>query len=106
MKSTASHPSEIQDRLRKRYLDRLSEKMRRMRKDLVDRNWPVLKAEGVHLRGSGDAFGFPELTQLADRVVRTIPEGVISRARGIPEAKVAVDSLISAIDSILITHKN
>ena len=98
------HPSEIQERLRKRFLDRLAARMKRMRKELVERNWHVLKAEARILKGSGETFGFPELTLHAVRVEELIPKGEISRARTIPEAKQAVEELIVLIDTILIQH--
>jgi len=95
---------EIQERLRKQYLLRLGQKMRRLRKELVDRNWPTLRTECRQLRGSGESFGFPELTELAVRAETLIPEGERSRAKGIPEARDAVETLIIKIDRILIEN--
>lgn len=96
-----SSTQEIQNRLRKRFLDRLSMRMLRMRQGLVERNWPVLKAECRSISGSGKTFGFEQLSHLATEVDHLIPEGEISRAQGIPQAKKAVEHLIYMIDSIL-----
>lgn len=104
MSLTTQNPLEIQERLRKRYLDRLSERMRKMRKELVDRNWNGIRSECRQLRGSGDSFGFPEITQLALDAEKTIPEGDVSRARNLPETRQAVERLITAIDMILIVN--
>ena len=96
-----SSSQEIQVRLRKRFLDRLSMRMLRMRQGLVERNWPVLKSECRSISGSGKTFGFDQLSCLATEVDHLIPEGEISRAQGIPQAKKAVEHLICVIDSIL-----
>src|SRR5689334_1122416 len=93
----------IQGKLRKQYLSRLADRMRRMRRDLVDRNWSVLKKECRQLKGQGEAFHFFEITTLAEIAERAIPDGETSRAVAIPEAKLAVESLIAKIDFILVT---
>src|SRR5690349_8635670 len=63
--SLPDSPKEIEDRLRRRYLDRLSQRVKRLRKLLVERNWEELRAECGHLAASGDSFGFSNLTDLA-----------------------------------------
>jgi hypothetical protein len=95
-----THPFEIQEKLRKQYLERLSLRMKKLRKELVDRNWPVLKTECRQLKTS-ESFGFSEISQLAVRAEASIPAGDISRAKGLPEARQAIDELITAIDSVL-----
>ena len=100
-----SSSEEIQTRLRKRFLDRLSMRMLRMRRGLVERDWPILKAECKSISGSGKTFGFSQLSELAVQVDHLIPEGDVSRAKGIPQAKKAVENLILAIDSILIENQ-
>lgn len=102
--SVITSPSEIQDRLRKRFLDRLSERLKRIRKELVERNWAILRAECRQIRSSGETFGFPELTVLAVSAEAAIPEGEISKARNLPEAKQAVEALVAGIEGILIEH--
>jgi len=100
-----SSTQEIQYRLRKRFLDRLSTRMLRMRRGLVERDWPILKAECRSISGSGKTFGFENLSALAVEVDHLIPDGEVSRAHGIPEAKKAVEHLILVIDSILIQNQ-
>ena len=104
MSASYSDPAEVRNKLRKRYLDRLAERMRKMRKDLLDRNWNGLKAECRQLRGSADSFGFDSITELASRAELLIPSRSISRAQAMPQAKQAVDALISAIDVVLTEH--
>ena len=58
-------PQEINERLRRRYLDRLGERVKKLRKLLVERNWEDLRVECGQLASSGDTFGFSTLTFLA-----------------------------------------
>jgi HPt (histidine-containing phosphotransfer) domain-containing protein len=102
MSASANDPKEIQERLRKRYLDRLSEKMRRMRRDLLDRDWMELRSQCKQVRSSSDTFGFPEISELAQRAETLIPENGASRAASLPEAREALDALINAMDTILV----
>ena len=97
-------PSEINDRLRRRYLDRLSQRVKRLRRLLVERNWEELRTECGQLAASGETFGFENLTFLANAAQKAIPEGKLSRAFTPFYAKETTETLISAIDSILIEH--
>ncbi|MBY0470918.1 Hpt domain-containing protein [bacterium] len=99
-----SQPSEIQDRLRKRFLERLATRIRKMRRDLAVRDWSAVRIECRQIRESGRKFGFDDLTLLAARAEQLIPNGSMSRAETMPEAKEAVLSLINKIDQILITN--
>ena len=101
----SSSRHEIQERLRKRFLDRLSVRMRRLRRELIERNWPVLKAECRSIGGTGTTFGFERLSNLATKVDQLIPDGDVSRAQTIPDARHAVEELIVAIDSVLSEHQ-
>jgi hypothetical protein len=102
--SPISQPSEIQDRLRKRFLERLALRIRKMRRDLAVRDWDSVRTECKQIRESGRKFGFDDLTLLAARAEQLIPRGGVSRAETIPDAKEAVLSLINKIDQILITY--
>ena len=95
------YAKEIQDRLKKQYLERLSQRMKKLRKELVDRNWPTLKSECRQLKSS-ESFGLAEICELAIRAEAAIPDGPVSRAKALPEAREAVDALISGIDNILV----
>jgi hypothetical protein len=92
---------EIQARVRRRYIDRLSQRVRRMRKMLLERNWLELRNEARQIREGGEGFGFTHLTELATTAERVIPENGISRLRPLPEARQAIESLLIAIDLIL-----
>lgn len=92
---------EIQARVRRRYIDRLSQRVRRMRRMLLERNWTDLRNEARQLREGGEGFGFAHLTELATAAEHAIPENGASRLRPLPVARQAVESLLIAIDLIL-----
>lgn len=96
------HPLEIQHRLRKGYLERLAVRVKRMRKQLALREWQELKSECRQLRAAAEGFGFPAITELAMRCEAKIPDGEVSRARALPMAKEAAETLIAAIDDVLV----
>ena len=97
-------PREINERLKRRYLERLNQRVRRLRKLVIDRNWEDLRTECYQLANTGDNFGFPELTSLAESAYKAIPQGKISRATTPLHAKKMVENLINTIDSTLIEH--
>lgn len=97
-------PQEIEDRLRRRYLDRLNLRLREIRKLLVSRNWEELRSECEQLASSGETFGFKELTQLAIQAQRSIPPGRVSRAMAPSSAKKNLEQLIAAIDNVLLEN--
>lgn len=94
-------PLEIQDRLRKRYIDRLSVRVKKLRKDHVERNWASLKSECRQLVQSAENFGFRELARLAREAEQSLPDENIPSAVVIPEGREAVGNLITAIEAIL-----
>ncbi len=95
---------EIDERLRRRYLDRLNKRMKKLRKLIVERNWEELRIECGQLANSGETFGFENLTSLAISTQDAIPLGKVSRAATPTHAKEMAESLITAIDAILIEH--
>lgn len=101
---TYPEPDEIQNRLKKRFLDRLASRIGRIRKELIERNWRELKAECRQIKSGGESFGFPELAHSALTAEITLPEDDQSPAVNAPEAKKAVEHLISAVDELLISH--
>lgn len=97
-------PKEIDERLRRRYLDRLSQRVKKLRKLLIERNWEELRVECGQLATSGETFGFPKLTHLALAAQSAIPLGKVSRAATPLRAKETSESLIAAVDAILMDH--
>jgi len=97
-------PKEIDDRLRRRYLDRLSQRVKKLRKLMVERNWEELRAECGQLAISGETFGFKDLTHLAIVAQGSIPAGKVSRAATPLHAKETTENLIAAVDAILMEN--
>jgi hypothetical protein len=102
--SLPDSPKEIDERLRRRYLDRLSQRVKRLRKLLVERNWEELRSECGQLAASGETFGFNSLTDLAFAAQESIPLGKVSRAATPLRAKETTENLIAAVDGILMEH--
>lgn len=92
---------EINERLQRRYLDRLSLRVKKLRKLLAERNWEELRTECTHLAQSGENFGFANLTVLAEEARNAIPRGKIAKAAMPTQAKKSTENLISAVDAIL-----
>jgi hypothetical protein len=97
-------PREIEERLRRRYLDRLSQRVKKIRKLLIEKQWEELRAECGQLASSGEIFGFGNLTHLAMIAHTSIPKGRVSRAITPMRAKEATETLINAIDTILMEN--
>jgi hypothetical protein len=97
-------PAEITDRLRRRYLDRLSIRVKKLRKLLIEKNWIELKTECYQLAISGETFGFNHLTALASQAHHSIPSGKIPRGSTPSLAKESTETLITGIDFVLVEH--
>lgn len=99
--SRGSTPSEIHDRIRKGYLLRLDSRVKRMRKLFAERNWQEFRQECAHLKNSAASFGYPQVSQLAQRAEMAIPVRLSSRAIVRNEMREAAENLFNAIDSLL-----
>ncbi len=99
-------PSEIDDRLKRRYLDRLGLRVKKLRKLLVERNWEELRLECSQVAVGGETFGFAELKSLAAEAQKAIPAGRVLRAQTPLFAKENTEALIARIDSVLVGHSS
>lgn len=104
MARLVTRPSDIQERLKRRFLDRLAERGKSLRRSAVDRDWATLREECRHVASGGETFGFNGLKDLADRVAAAIPRDVIPRFHNLPEVRAAAEQLIQHIDSLLSTR--
>jgi hypothetical protein len=93
---------EIEGKLRRGFISRLSLRVKKLRKLIVERNWENLRDECIGLSTSSYSFGFAELAYLADQVQSSIPLGKIPRAATPTKAKEFAESLVNAIDSLLV----
>jgi len=94
-------PDELQERLRNRYIDRLADRVRKLRRELASRNWASIKLEARQIAASGAAYGCAEIAEVALHVDQLIPEGEISRAQTLKEARHETALLIQKIDAFL-----
>jgi hypothetical protein len=95
-------PEELQERLRNRYIDRLGERVRKLRRALAARHWAAIKLEARQIGASGNAYGCEEIAEIASRLDELIPEGEISRANlQLKDARLETEILIQKIDSFL-----
>ncbi len=97
-------PGELQERLKNRYIDRLAERVRKMRRELAARNWTLIKLECRQIAASGASYGCGEIAEAAHQVDLLIPEGDISRARLLKDARQKTEVLIQKIDTFLNTQ--
>lgn len=101
----AADPLEIQNRLRRRYIDRLAQRLRKMRRDLIARNWNDLKSECIQLKNNVESFGFSELRDLAEKAEESIPTSFLASRALIPsEAKRSLDQLLTEMDRLISVH--
>jgi len=94
------YPSEIHDRVRRGYLERLKVRIDKMRKFLAERNWQGLKKECLHLKNTAATFDLESLTLLAGIVEREIPSNLVSNAVNLPSVRKAAENLFSEVDRI------
>ena len=92
---------EINKQLKRRYLDRLGQRVRKLRKLMVGRNWTEIRMECNHLVVSGQTFNFPHLTELAADAQKAIPNGKVPPAATPVDAPERIRALIKGLDQIL-----
>jgi hypothetical protein len=105
MSSEFSFPSEIQERVKKGYVDRLLQRSQKMRKLCAERDWARLKLECAQLTQTAQSFGFSQIAEIARHVDQAIPKGPVSRATPCQEAREEAERLFSAIDTLVTTQR-
>ncbi len=101
MAPSVIRPSDIQERLKRRFLDRLVDRVKALRRSAVDRDWATLRDACRHVASGGETFGFAGLKELADRAAAAIPADEIPKSRNLPDARAAAEELIQHIDALL-----
>lgn len=97
----ASTKDEIQSRIQRGYLDRLDQRVRKMRQCLAERDWDRLRVECLHLKNTAPGFGLTQIAELAGAAANTIPSHDASRATNLPGARQACERLFSEIENAL-----
>lgn len=97
---------EIQQRVQQGYIDRLGFRLKKMRKQLIDRDWAELQSETHHLVESAENFGFEDIAKEARRTLTLLEQKKLSRSLIDPEAKTSLENLFQALDQFLAHRLN
>ena len=96
---------EIDARLKRRYLDRLKDRMRVLRVKLVLRDWEAIHKECHHISQSAPQFGFGDLGMMAEKVTQRLQGKSFSRARPPQQAKLDFEALLSFMDCLSVNEQ-
>ena len=96
---------EIQNRVKSGYIERLSTRLKKMRKQLVDRDWTGLKSEAGHLAEGAQNFGYQDIASEVQRALEVLNTRSLSKTAIDPEAKTALEGLFQRLDRFLIEER-
>lgn len=97
---------EIQDRVQSGYIERVSSRLKKMRKQLVDRDWAALKQEASHLAEGAQNFGYTTISEEVQKAVQTLNSSTLTRTSINTEAKLAMENLFKMLDRFLVEHRD
>jgi HPt (histidine-containing phosphotransfer) domain-containing protein len=97
--------SEIHSRVKSGYIERVNTRLRKMRKQLVDRDWSGLKQEAHHLAEGARNFGYPEIATEVEAALRILQSVPLSRTAINTEAKGAMERLFQRLDRFLVEEQ-
>ncbi len=97
---------EIQDRVKSGYIERVGTRLRKMRKQLVDRDWPGLKQEANHLADGAQNFGYVEVSSEVQKAIQILNERSLSRTAINTDAKMAMEALFQKLDRFLVAEQD
>ena len=97
---------EIQERVKSGYIERVSTRLKKMRKQFMDRDWTALKQEASHLAEGAQNFGYPTISEEVLKAIDTLNSSQLSRTTINTEAKVAMESLFKKLDRFLVEQQD
>jgi len=97
--------NEIQNRVKSGYIERLGTRLKKMRKQLIDRDWMGLKSEAGHLAEGAQNFGYTDVAEEVQRAIEVLNRRSLSRTAIDPEAKNALENLFQKLDRFLIEER-
>ena len=97
--------SEIHLRVKSGYIERVNTRLRKMRKQLVDRDWAGLKQEAHHLAEGARNFGYTEIADEVERALGVLNAGPLSRTAINTEAKISMETLFQRLDRFLVEEQ-
>ena len=97
---------EIQRRVKSGYIERAGLRLKRMRKQLVDRDWSGLKQEAGHLAEGAQKFGYEEVSAEVKLAIEVLNANLLSRTAINTEAKTAMEALFKKLDRFLVEEQD
>lgn len=95
---------EIQNRVKSGYIERVGSRLKKMRKQLIDRDWSGLRTEASHLAEGAQNFGFEDISLEVDRALTVLNTRTLTRTSIDTEAKKAMETLFQKLDRFLINE--
>jgi hypothetical protein len=96
---------EIQNRVKSGYIERVSTRLKKMRKQLIDRDWPGLKQEANHLAEGAQNFGYKDIAQEVEKALQILNQKPLSRTAIDTDAKSAMETLFQKLDRFLVEEQ-
>jgi len=93
---------EIHNRVKSGYIERVSSRLRKMRKQLMDRDWAGLKLEAGHLAEGANHFGYTAISEEVQKALEVLNSRTLSRTAINTEAKAAMENLFRNLDRFLV----
>ncbi|NDG83515.1 MAG: hypothetical protein EBX52_00570 [Proteobacteria bacterium] len=97
---------EIQDRVKSGYIERVGSRLKKMRKQLVDRDWAALKQEANHLAEGAQNFGYTTISEEVQKAVQTLNSSTLTRTSINTDAKAAMETLFKTLDRFLVEQQD
>ena len=97
---------EIQERVKSGYIVRVGSRLKKMRKQLIDRDWPALKQEAGHLAEGARNFGFPAVSTEVEKAIEVLNSASLTRTAIHTEAKAAMEALFQKLDRFLVEEQD
>lgn len=97
---------EIQNRVKSGYIERVGSRLKKMRKQLIDRDWTGLKTEANHLAEGAQNFGYTDIADEVQRVLEVLNTRTLTRTAIDTEAKSAMENLFQRLDRFLMDEQD
>ena len=97
---------EIQNRVKSGYIERVTSRLKKMRKQLMNRDWVGLKLEAGHLADGAQNFGFTGLSEEVNRALEVLNSSSLSKTAINTEAKIAMETLFKKLDRFLVEEQD
>ena len=97
---------EIQNRVKSGYIERVTSRLKKMRKQLIDRDWTGLKQEASHLAEGAQNFGYMDLSDEVNRALEVLNSSALSKTAINTEAKGAMENLFKKLDRFLVEEQD